>query len=94
MNVLNIKETADLLRVSVSTIRKLVKNNELAHFRVAYRLFFTREAIEDFIRKQELKNQQKIVYAQNEIKGCKNEKILCAPLPNDNNIVFQKTICK
>ncbi len=78
MRVLNIRETAELLRVSVSTIRKLAKNKELASFRVAYRLYFTEEAIESFVRKQEAENSQKILYDQNEIKSCKNEKILCA----------------
>jgi len=78
MNVLNIKETANLLRVSVSTIRKLCKNNEIPHFRVAYHLYFNQESVEMWVKNQEAINNQKTVYAQNEIKSCKNEKILCA----------------
>ena len=82
MKVLNIQETADFLRVSVSTIRKLVATKKIKSFRVAYRLYFTEESIESFIREQEAESVQKTSYSQNEIKSCKDKKnTMCRPLP-------------
>ena len=87
MKVLNINETANLLRVSVSTIRKLVKDNKIPYFRVAYHLYFNQDSLEQWVNTQEEINSQQIVYAQNEIKGCNKKKDTMCPACNVSNIV-------
>ena len=43
--VFDVKEVADYLHCSQSTIRKLLKNNQIPSFRVAYRVFFKKSLI-------------------------------------------------
>lgn len=94
MIVLNIRETASLLRVSVSTIRKLVKNNEIPHFRIAYHLYFNQETIEQWVKNQEMINNQKTTYEQDEIKSCisKKDTMYTPPSTKTHSILKQSNI--
>lgn len=50
--VLNVKEVKEYLSVSESTIRKLVKKNKNPYFRVASKILFEKEKIEQWIESQ------------------------------------------
>jgi len=50
--VFDVKEVADYLHCSQSTIRKLLKNNQIPSFRVAYRVFFKKSFIDLWINNQ------------------------------------------
>jgi len=50
--VFDVKEVADYLHCSQSTIRKLLKNNQIPSFRVAYRVFFKKNLIDLWINNQ------------------------------------------
>ena len=50
--VFDVKEVADYLHCSQSTIRKLLKNNQIPSFRVAYRVFFQKSLIDLWINNQ------------------------------------------
>lgn len=50
--VFDVKEVADYLHCSQSTIRKLLKNNQIPSFRVAYRVFFKKGLIDLWINNQ------------------------------------------
>ena len=53
--VLNIKEVKDYLSVSESTIRKLVRENKIPYFRVASKILFDQEKIDQWIEEQQKK---------------------------------------
>ena len=50
--VFDVKEVADYLHCSQSTIRKLLKNNQIPSFRVAYRVLFKKSLIDLWINNQ------------------------------------------
>lgn len=50
--VFDVKEVADYLHCSQSTIRKLLKKNQIPSFRVAYRVFFKKSLIDLWINNQ------------------------------------------
>jgi len=50
--IFNVKEVAEYLHCSESTIRKLMKNNEIPYYRVAYRIFFKKQMIDNWIEEQ------------------------------------------
>lgn len=50
--VFTVKEVAEYLHCSQSTIRKLLKNNQIPSFRVAYRIFFEKSLIDLWIKNQ------------------------------------------
>jgi excisionase family DNA binding protein len=50
--VFDVKEVADYLHCSQSTIRKLLKNNQIPSFGVAYRVFFKKCLIDLWINNQ------------------------------------------
>lgn len=52
---LTVQETADYLGVHTDTIYTMVREKQIPHFRVRRRIFFTVNAIEDWIREQEKK---------------------------------------
>ena len=59
MNIFNVKETAEYLNCSVSSIRKMVRNKEIAFFRIGSKINFTQESIESWIKKQQELNSRK-----------------------------------
>ena len=50
--VFNVKEVAEYLHCSQSTIRKLLKKKAIPSFRIAYRIFFKKEHIDLWINNQ------------------------------------------
>ena len=60
-DVFDIKELAEYLHCSESTVRKLVRKKEIPSFRVAYRIFFKKSLIDLWINKQCLKSCEVII---------------------------------
>lgn len=58
MQVFTVKEIADYLNCSVSSIRTLVRNKEIPFFRIGSKLNFNKEAIDNWVHNQELYNMQ------------------------------------
>lgn len=56
MDVFNVKEVAEYLHCSVSTIRKLVRANQIPYFRIGNRLLFNKNYIENWVCSQLSKN--------------------------------------
>ena len=50
--VFNVKEAADYLKCSQSTIRKLLRNKAIPSYRVAQRIFFKKSLIDLWINNQ------------------------------------------
>lgn len=50
------QEIADYLGVHRETIYDMVRKKEIPHFRIRSRIFFSREVIDDWIRKQQTMN--------------------------------------
>ena len=50
--VMNVKEIKDYLSVSESTIRKLVRENKIPYFKVASKILFEQEKIDQWIEFQ------------------------------------------
>lgn len=50
---MTVQEAADYLGVCTDTIYSMVREKEIPHFRVRRRIFFTRSAINEWIREQE-----------------------------------------
>ena len=55
--VFTVKEVANYLHCSQSTIRKLLKKNQIPSFRVGYRIFFKKSLIDQWITNQWITNQ-------------------------------------
>lgn len=51
-DVFNLQELTKYLHCSESTVRKLIRNNEIPSFRIASRIFFKKELIDMWIQKQ------------------------------------------
>lgn len=60
MRIFNVKETAEYLNCSESSIRKMVRNKEIAFFRIGSKINFTQESIESWIKEQQKLNSKKI----------------------------------
>lgn len=63
MQVFTVKEVANYLNCSVSSIRSLVRNKEIPHFRIGSKLNFNREAVDTWIHNQETQNMQNENYS-------------------------------
>jgi excisionase family DNA binding protein len=50
MDLLNVTETSKIIRVSTATVRRLVSAGKFPHRRVGFRVFFTREDIETYLK--------------------------------------------
>lgn len=59
MKIFNVKETAEYLNCSVSSIRKMVRNKEIAFFRIGSKINFTQDSIEFWIKEQQELNSRK-----------------------------------
>lgn len=55
-DIFTVKEVANYLHCSQSTIRKLLKNNQIPSFRVAYRIFFKKSLIDLWITNQSMRS--------------------------------------
>lgn len=67
MEIFNVKELADYLKCSVSSIRTLVRNKQIPFFRINSKLNFQKEAIDNWVHNQEMQNMQQENYS-NKIK--------------------------
>lgn len=56
--ILNIKELAEYLHCSVSTIRNMVRNNEIPFFRVGVKICFRQSAIDRWIYAKERQSNE------------------------------------
>ena len=52
LEVMNVKEVAEYLHCSQSTVRKLLKKKKIPSFRIAYRIFFKKDNIDLWINNQ------------------------------------------
>jgi excisionase family DNA binding protein len=57
-DILDAEEVAKMLRVSARTVKNLASKHQLPGFKVGGQWRFRREAIEEYIRKQEQQGQQ------------------------------------
>lgn len=54
--IFNVKETANYLNCSVSSIRMLVRSKSIPYFRIGAKLNFNKESIDKWIESQEIEN--------------------------------------
>ena len=52
MEVLNIKELAKYLNCSISSIRKLVRANQIPYFRICSKICFNKSQIDEWIKER------------------------------------------
>ena len=71
MDVLDIKELAQYLNCSISSVRKLVRDNQIPYFRICSKICFSKEQINTWIHDKTIKCE---VILWNQIE---KEKIKC-----------------
>lgn len=54
--VFNVEELSKYLHTSQSSIRKLVREKNIPHYRILSRIFFDKESIDIWINNQEISN--------------------------------------
>ncbi|MBF0706004.1 helix-turn-helix domain-containing protein [Bacillus hwajinpoensis] len=54
---LTVNEAADYLGVCNDTIYTMVRTEEIPHFRIRRRIFFSKETIDIWVREQEMNHQ-------------------------------------
>lgn len=52
-DTMNAHECAEYLRINHETVYRMAREKQLPHFRVRTRVFFSRNAIENWIKEQE-----------------------------------------
>ena len=52
MEIMNIRELSKYLKVSVSTIRRLILKKEIPFYKISSQFFFNKEIINDWIKNQ------------------------------------------
>lgn len=60
MQIFSVKEVAQYLECSQSSIRSLVRDNAIPFFRIGVKLNFNKDAIDNWIHRQEIKNMQPV----------------------------------
>lgn len=58
MEVMNVKELAEYLKCSESSVRNMVRDNKIPVFKINSKLNFNKEAIDNWIHTQELMSLQ------------------------------------
>ena len=58
MEIMNVRELADYLKCSESSIRNMVRANKIPVFKINSKLNFNKEAIDNWIHTQELMSLQ------------------------------------
>ena len=56
--IFNVSQLCEYLHTSQSSIRKLVRTNQIPHFRLLSRILFDKEMIDLWLNNQQLKNCQ------------------------------------
>ena len=59
MEILNIKELSEYLKVSASTIRRMISRNEIPFFKLSNQYFFNKEKINSWIDAKVESNMQR-----------------------------------
>lgn len=59
MKILNVRECADYLRCSESSVRNMIRKKELEFFRIGAKINFLQEDIDNWIEKEKSKNAHK-----------------------------------
>jgi excisionase family DNA binding protein len=54
---LTVKETSEFLRISVSTLNRLVRQHKIPSYRVSYRRLFDKEELVEWVRTQKSDGQ-------------------------------------
>lgn len=54
--ILNVKEVTKYLSVSESTIRKLVREKKIPHFRILSKILFDKELIDKWVSNNQISN--------------------------------------
>lgn len=67
MDILNVRELANYLKCSESKIRNLVRDKAIPNFRIGSKINFNKEAINLWIKNQEMTNTNKENINQNRI---------------------------
>ena len=62
MEVFTLKQLIEYLKCSESTIRKLVRNKAIPFFRLGNKLYFSKAAIDLWVKQQEAVNLQVVNY--------------------------------
>lgn len=60
MQIFSVKEVAEYLECSQSSIRSLVRDNAIPFFRIGVKLNFNKDAIDNWIHRQEIQNMQPV----------------------------------
>lgn len=58
MQIFSVREVAQYLDCSQSSIRSLVRDNAIPFFRIGVKLNFNKDAIDNWIHRQEMQNMQ------------------------------------
>ena len=58
MQIFTVKEVANYLNCSASSIRTLVRNKNIPFFRIGSKLNFNKEAVDNWVHNQEITNMQ------------------------------------
>lgn len=56
-NMLDVKELSKYLNISISLIRKLVRNKDIPYNRIGVKLLFSRVEIDNWLKKQRNDNE-------------------------------------
>ena len=57
-DIYNLKETANLLRISVSMLRKLIRNKEINYLKTGNRFYFSETNIKSYLKESEVLNNE------------------------------------
>ena len=52
MEILTVNELAEYLKCSISTVRKMVRNNAVPYFRTSKKINFDKQAIDKWVKEQ------------------------------------------
>lgn len=58
--VLNVKELKNYLSISESTVRKLVREKKIPHFRIASKILFDQDVIDKWLEEEQKKNSSNV----------------------------------
>ncbi len=62
MDIMNLKELTQYLKISESMVRKLVREKNIKFFRIGNRLYFRKSDIDEYIENQCIKNNEENEY--------------------------------
>lgn len=60
MEVFTVKELANYLKCSISTVRKLVRESKIPFFKVASKINFSKVRIDEWVHEQELAQKEEV----------------------------------